>query len=452
MIKVITYGTYDLLHYGHIRLLERAKKLGDYLVVGVTSDDFDKSRGKINVQQSLMERIESVRKTGLADEIIVEEYQGQKIDDIVSMGIDIFAIGSDWKGKFDYLEEYCKVIYLDRTEGVSSSQLRNEKSKVRIGMYGDSGLNEFLKYINECSYVNGAELVGICDEKGAISSSFDFGKTVVFDNYGEMLENCDAVFLETEPSNRYAQIKKALEMKKHVLCKAPVAIKVRECDELFNIANESSLVLMGAVKTAYATAYNRLLLLLKSGVIGKVLHIDATCTRLEQDKSFGYNNNDGWNSICTWGPFVMLPVFQILGTVYQEKRITSYFETGSSVYDIFTKVDFRYKNATATVKVGKGVKSEGALVITGTEGYIYVPAPWWKTDYFEIRYEHQEDLKRYFYQLAGEGIRSEIASFVGAVKGRLRHDFVDDDIIRSITSVIEDFYSGDKMDRISITK
>ena len=82
MVKVITYGTYDLLHYGHIKLLERAKALGDYLIVGVTADDFDKTRGKINVQQSLMERIEAVRATGLADKIIVEEYEGQKIDDI----------------------------------------------------------------------------------------------------------------------------------------------------------------------------------------------------------------------------------------------------------------------------------------------------------------------------------------------------------------------------------
>ena len=82
MIKVITYGTYDLLHYGHIKLLERAKSLGDYLIVGVTADDFDKTRGKINVQQSLMERVEAVRSTGIADEIIIEEYEGQKIDDI----------------------------------------------------------------------------------------------------------------------------------------------------------------------------------------------------------------------------------------------------------------------------------------------------------------------------------------------------------------------------------
>ena len=106
MIKVITYGTYDLLHYGHIRLLERAKALGDYFIVGITADDFDKNRGKINVQQSLMERIEAVQATGLADEIIIEEYEGQKIDDIRNYDVDIFTVGSDWKGKFDYLNEY----------------------------------------------------------------------------------------------------------------------------------------------------------------------------------------------------------------------------------------------------------------------------------------------------------------------------------------------------------
>ena len=130
MIKVITYGTYDLLHEGHIRLLKRAKALGDYLIVGVTSEDFDRSRGKINVKQSLAERIEGVRSTGLADEIIVEEYEGQKIDDIRRLGVDIFTVGSDWVGTFDYLKEYCQVIYLERTQGVSSTQIRAEKGRL----------------------------------------------------------------------------------------------------------------------------------------------------------------------------------------------------------------------------------------------------------------------------------------------------------------------------------
>ena len=122
MRKVITYGTYDLLHHGHINLLKRAKKLGDYLIVGVTSDNYDRERGKLNVRNNVIERIEAVKSTGLADEIIIEDYVGQKIDDIQRYNIDIFAIGSDWKGKFDYISEFCKVIYLPRTEGVSSTK------------------------------------------------------------------------------------------------------------------------------------------------------------------------------------------------------------------------------------------------------------------------------------------------------------------------------------------
>lgn len=120
MKRVITYGTYDLFHEGHLNLLRRAKELGDYLIVGVTTDSFDLERGKLNVCDNLMDRIEAVRATGLADRIVIEEYQGQKIDDIQKYGADIFAIGSDWTGKFDYLREYCEVVYLPRTEGISS--------------------------------------------------------------------------------------------------------------------------------------------------------------------------------------------------------------------------------------------------------------------------------------------------------------------------------------------
>ena len=153
MTKVITYGTYDLLHYGHKRLLERAKALGDYLIVGVTADSFDKNRGKINVQQSLMERIEGVKATGLADEIIIEEYEGQKIDDIRRYDIDIFTVGSDWIGKFDYLNEYCKVVYLPRTEGVSSTQVRSDKRKLKIRVIEDNGIGR--KIVREGKFVNG---------------------------------------------------------------------------------------------------------------------------------------------------------------------------------------------------------------------------------------------------------------------------------------------------------
>ena len=206
MVKVITYGTYDLLHYGHVRLLERAKALGDYLIVGVTADDFDKTRGKINVQQSLMERVEAVRETGLADEIIIEEYEGQKIEDILKYDIDIFTVGSDWKGQFDYLNEYCKVVYLDRTEGISSSEIRTEKSQLRLGLVGNN--NYLNKFYRETAYVNGVEVVGICTTDRKLLNNETLALPVVTDNYEELLQKCDAVYIHSTPQEHYAQVKR----------------------------------------------------------------------------------------------------------------------------------------------------------------------------------------------------------------------------------------------------
>ena len=124
MKTVITYGTFDLLHEGHLNLLRRAKDLGDYLIVGVTTEEFDVRRGKLGVRQTLAERMQAVLDTGFADEVIPEEYEGQKIDDIIRFGADVFTVGSDWEGRFDYLREYCEVVYLPRTEGISSTELR----------------------------------------------------------------------------------------------------------------------------------------------------------------------------------------------------------------------------------------------------------------------------------------------------------------------------------------
>lgn len=446
MIKVITYGTYDLLHYGHIRLLERAKALGDYLVVGVTSDDFDVSRGKINVQQSLMERIEAVKQTGIADEIIVEEYPGQKIDDIVNMGIDIFTVGSDWVGKFDYLNEFCKVVYLDRTEGVSSTEIRSKERSIRLGMYGDVSLSEFEKYKNESKYVNGAKLSAICKEKmnsdNELESDNEFTNEMVYSDYSKFLDSCDAVYIENKPENRYERVKEALEKGKHVLCKLPITLNTDETEELLGLARKKGLVLMGAIKTAYSVAYNRLILLAKSGHIGRVVHADVTCTRIELDTANRFNMPDNWSSICTWGPFAMLPVFQLMGTDFESADIITYPYKDRNDIDAFTKIDFVYKDKTAQIKIGKGVKSEGELIIAGTQGYIYVPAPWWKTDYFEIRYERIENKKRYFYQLEGEGIRFELAAFIKLIKTGRSGNYISDDIMKKMSYIVEKYYSG----------
>lgn len=436
MKKVITYGTYDLLHRGHIRLLERAKALGDYLIVGVTSDGFDKTRGKINVKQSLMERIAAVRATGLADEIIVEEYEGQKIDDINRFNVDIFTVGSDWVGKFDYLNQYCQVVYLPRTEGVSSSEIRAEKRTLRLGLVGDNQL--LLKYKNESSFVNGVEIVGVCSHNADILARLATDNIVMTSNYEKLLAQVDAVYVVSHPSQHYLHIKEALAQGKHVLCESPFVLCTDELQELFDMALERRLILMEAIKTAYSTAYHRLLLLVKSGCIGQVVSVDATCTSLFSpiDKE---NSSLFWNSLCAWGPPALLAVFQLLGINYLDKHITACFVDSDKKFDIFTKIDFLYSNAVASIKVGKGVKSEGELIISGTKGYIYVPAPWWKTDYFEIRYENQSDNKRYFYQLDGEGIRHEIVNFVKSIEMSSDNTYIEPEVSMAICQIMQDF-------------
>lgn len=426
MIKVITYGTYDLLHHGHIKLLERAKALGDYLIVGVTADDFDKTRGKINVQQSLIERIEAVKATGLADEIIIEEYEGQKIDDIKKYDVDIFTVGSDWTGQFDYLNEYCEVVYLERTKGISSSELREEKRAIHLGLVGNSA---FLNKVNdESEYVNGLQITSLCTDNLEVMNDHLKNIDFITNDYSKLLANVDPVYIRSLPNEHYDQIKQALNMGKHVLCESPLTLDEQQNKELFEIAKSKNLILMEAIKTAYATAYRRLLLLVKSGKIGDVISVDATCTSLQS------RNND-WPGIYEWGPTALLPVLQILGTDCREFKIISHINRETN-RDSFTKIDFLYDHSVASIKVGDGVKSEGELIVSGTKAYVYVPAPWWKTDYFEIRYENQNDNKRYFYQLDGEGIRHELVSFIKSIENNRYLGNIDKQISYNISMII----------------
>ena len=447
MIKVITYGTFDLLHYGHIRLLERAKDLGDYLIVGVTSEDFDKSRGKINVQQSLMARVEAVRATGLADKIVIEEYEGQKIDDIRKYDVDIFAVGSDWIGHFDYLNEYCKVTYLKRTEGVSSTDLRSKEQKVKLGLVGEDSL--LLKHLHESHFVNGADVVVAYTEETAIKTELEKEEIRLCDSYDEVLENCDAVYLVSVPEKHEEQIRKAIECGKHVLCESPIALKERTAKELFDLAEQNNLILMESIKTAYSTAYDRLLLLVKSGRIGQPVSIDSTCTSLREIPPSLKEKNLIWTGFEAWAPTVLLPIFQIFGYNDTDISFLSSFYDDDKHFDKFTQINVGYPNAVAIAKVGVGVKAEGELIISGTQGYIYVPAPWWKTDYFELRYENQTHNKRYFYQLDGEGIRNEIVVFVRSIFNKESLSIISKETTIKIADTFEKYINREKLREIA---
>ena len=165
---------------------------------------------------------------------------------------------------------------------------------------------------------------------------------------------------------------------------------------MYEIAESKNLVLMVPLKTAYCPAFGHLVTLLKSGAIGEVVEVSA---------SIGGQMNE---QAC----FPLLPIFKLLGTEYRDLNFYTKIENG---IDIYTKALFRYDSAVALFQLGLGAKSEGNLVISGTKGYAYIPAPWWKTDYYEIRYEDPDQNKKYFYPFAGEGLRYEIKEFVSAI-------------------------------------
>ena len=373
MKKVITYGTFDLLHQGHINLLKRAKELGDYLIVGITTDNFDLERGKLNTHDSLVERIEAVRNTGYADKIIIEEYVGQKIDDVQKYGVDIFAIGSDWEGKFDYLNEFCKVVYLPRTEGISSTQIRNEQN-VRIGIAGSGSIAG--RFIPESDFVTCVTIAANYsidhEECRRFCEAHDI--PVAAETYKQLLDNCDAVYVATPHYTHYQYVKEALEAGKHVLCETPFVLRNEEAEELLTLAKTNNLVLMIAHKTAYCPAFRHLVVMLKSGAIGDIVDINASITTITDESSDKMNSSRYGGSMSENACFPVLPILKLLGTEYRNINFYSKMKNG---VDIYTKAVFRYDSATASFQVGLGAKTEGNMVISGTHGYVYVPAPWW---------------------------------------------------------------------------
>ena len=438
MIKVITYGPFDLFHEGHYNILKRAKEQGDFLIVGVTSENYDKSRGKLNVKQSLVERIENVKKSGFADKIIVEEYLGQKIEDIKKFKVDKFIIGSDWLGKFDYLKEYCDVIYLERTKGISSTQLRNkERGIIKLGTVGAGRIAKRMclesKYVSGINfdYVYGRDELKI--KEFAEENDLKFYST----NYEKFLREVDAVYIATPHLTHYDFAKRALEAGKHVLCEKPMTLEEEKTKELFKIAKDNNVILYEAIKTAYAPAFIRLVSLIKSGIIGEVKDVDATFTKLIDDEGSlrEFRTEQAGGSMTELATYPLIAIIKILGINYDSLDFFSYKRKDG--IDLYTKIILKYSSAIATANVGLGVKKEGELIIAGTKGYVYVPAPWWKTEYFEIRYEDTQKKDRNFYKFEGDGLRYELSDFLSSINNETENIYLKEEESIAISKIIE---------------
>ena len=417
MIKVITYGTFDLFHEGHSRLLQRAKALGDYLIVGVTTEAYDKTRGKLNVVDSLTTRIENIKKTGFADEVIIEEAAGQKFNDIKKYHIDVFTVGSDWVGRFDYLRDYCKVVYLERTKNISSTMLREQNSRIqRIGIIGTGRIAQ--RFIPEAKLVSGISTQGVYNPHEESVREFA-GKWEIngYTDLDEFYETIDSVYIASPHETHYGYIKSALEHGKHVLCEKPMVLQKAQAEELFEYAEMRGRILFEGIKTAYCPGFTRLLGIACSGTIGNIRNVEACFTKLEKPDSRELTDLSFGGSFTELGSYVMFPVLKLLGENIEDIRFDSIRDERG--LDLFTRAVMTYPGnmGMATVTCGLGVKSEGRLLIAGTKGYIVVEAPWWKTSYFEVHYENQDEVEKYSERFLGDGLRYEISDFLTMING-----------------------------------
>lgn len=419
-MRVITYGTFDLFHEGHRRLLERARALGDYLIVGVTTESYDDARGKLNVHEPLMDRIRNVEATGLVDEVIIEEYEGQKIHDIQKYGVDIFAIGSDWQGKFDYLKDYCQVVYLERTKGVSSTQLRTENGVLRMGVVGAGRIAA--RFVKEARFVSGVGVEAVHsrtpERARAFADDLELGE--VHETYDSLLDAVDAVYIASPHGAHHDQAVRAIEAGVHVLCEKPMTLTRAATEHLFARADEAGVVLLEAVKTAFAPGFQRMVAVARSGSIGQIRSVDATFTKLiRQGRELA--GPDG-GSISELATYPLLAIVKLLGTDYTGLQTRS-LRPASSEVELFSRIDIDYPHAVASARTGVGVKAEGDLIVAGTAGYLYVPAPWWLTEYFETRFEDQGQNKKYYYKFDGDGLRYELAEFASMIRTGARESF-----------------------------
>ena len=366
MKKVITYGTFDLFHEGHYNILKRAKALGDYLIVGVTSESYDIERGKLNVRDSLLKRIENVRRTGFADEIIIEEYQGQKLSDIIKYKVDLLVLGSDWRGKFDYLKNYCDVVYLERTKNISSTKLRGEGTTYTVGVVTDNDQDNGIVW--ETKYVSGLHVECVFSENAEAAESFcdkyelDSYYSVEADN-GEwqqgfdcFLSQVDIVYIKTEQPKREKYIRRSLELGKYVISDAPMTNNKEKLKDLFALAAARHVLLVEKINLVYLRAFNQLVWQTHSALVG-----DIVCVKC----SISQDHFEGGRSFSETAVLPLCAIIKILGRNYQEVNSNVVKDrSGNCIYDMIT---MKYQDALATIEIGTTVDVEDEFVVIGTQ-------------------------------------------------------------------------------------
>lgn len=290
---------------------------------------------------------------------------------------------------------------------LTKESLAREKSTyMRMGVIGTGSIAK--RFVEEAVHVTNVYVAAaynpdadethrFCDEFGILHEAI---------SAEDLFKRVDAVYIASPFYTHYEYALNALNEGRHVLCETPITESLQQAKELYTIAEKNGLVFMPALKTAYAPSFGKVIQEALSGVIGEVVDISATVTTLvSQTKTVGFNNERLMDNAY----YALLVILKILGE--NILKVSAFTRTDDAKV-LYLNTHLQYEEAVGHVKAGTGVKSESSLVISGTKGYIYVPAPWWKPDYFEIRYENPYDNKKLYFPFESSGLRYEIQCFV----------------------------------------
>lgn len=309
----------------------------------------------------------------------------------------------------------------------ADSTFVSEIKTLRIGMIGTGSIAS--RFVQEVPHVSDCVVTAVYNpylvETIEFCKRYEISK--IANTLQELFEVSDAIYVASPIATHYEYAKKALENGKHVICEMPFTQTMQEAEELYDIARRSNLVLLPALKTAYCPSFIQLIDIVESGEIGQLIDVTATVTQLlPPQTSLEFSNE----RLLENSTYVLLAAFKLFGSQYKKVHVHTVYEqkdgvatesqTPSGAKAIYSHIILEYGDRTASLKTGVGVKSEGSLVISGTKGYVYIPAPWWKTDYFEVRYENQNDNKKYFFPYESSGLRYEIEAFRNAVMNKSR--------------------------------
>lgn len=408
MRTVITYGTFDLFHQGHYNILKRAKEEGDYLIVGVTGETYDAERGKLSVQDSLATRIENVKKTGFADKIIVEEYLGQKIHDIIKYHVDVFVIGSDWKGKFDHIGKYCEIKYLERTKNISSTQLRQETLNIyNYGIVTDD--IDDSDAVQEPKVVSGIHVESSFSEDPETAKKFAdrYELNHGFSDYDAFLDSVDIVSVKVPREKRPGYLEAALNKGKHVICDLPVTLDAKEAKRIDELAKAKEAVFFGNVLTIHQQAFGQLLWMARGNLIGDIISIKCSISKklFDGEKYFDFIDL-AYYPVCA--------IVKILGLDYNDCSVNLVRnEDGEITYGI---ISFSFGNTVAVCDISMDFDTDCEMTILGTKGEIYVPEDWWRMGYFKYKNADDPRTKHYSSNFEGNGFRYLVQSFLQEIR------------------------------------